>query len=57
MSIAPDNGNKTKGNKAVIAIGTASVTHQIAIHNVTAKTACPLGGKPSKLPKTITEVV
>ena len=38
-SIPPVKGNKTIGNKDVIAIGTASVIHQMAIQIVEAKIA------------------
>jgi hypothetical protein len=43
----PVRGNKIMGNKAVTAIGIASVIHHIAIHAVDARTALALGFKPS----------
>lgn len=40
-------GSNIKGNKLVAAIGIASVIHQVAIHNVIAKTNTPLSDKLS----------
>ena len=51
-STAPLSGKSTIGSKAVAAIGIASVTHQIAIHAVDAKTARPAGSSPSGRKKT-----
>ena len=43
----PVRGKRIIGNKAVIAIGTASKTHQIAIHVVEAITDLPKSSRPS----------
>ena len=43
MFITPSNGNKINGIKAVTAIGTASVTHQVIIHMATAITLSASG--------------
>ena len=42
MGITFNNGNKIRGNKAVTAICTASVIHQITIQIATAITASPV---------------
>jgi hypothetical protein len=46
MESTPSKGSTIKGSKAVPAIGTASVIHQIAIHRVKPNINFPSGAKP-----------
>jgi hypothetical protein len=44
--VTPNKGKSAKGNKAVIATGTVSVAHQIAIRTATAATSQPTSLSP-----------
>ena len=56
IPITPNNGNKTRGNREVAAIGTASVIHQIATQLVAAIIATPSGERLSGLAKKSIEI-
>ena len=44
--VTPNSGNNAKGNNAVIATGTVSVAHQIAIKTATEATSQPASLRP-----------